>query len=114
MRRGFISILTAALLFGATCDRAQQSTPNSPSSQHQGVPPSPPPPPEAPPSRQDQGKITQVVNLVDVLFTVLDRRNKLVPTLEKEDFKVFDDNAAQDIRYLSRQSDLPLPIGMLF
>src|ERR1700752_3919197 len=113
MRRGFISILTAALLFGATCDRAQQSTPNSPSSQQQGVPPSPPPPPEAPPSRQDQGKITQVVNLVDVLFTVLARPNKLAPTLEKEDFRISDDKAPQTIRYFSKQTDLPLRIGLL-
>jgi len=50
---------------------------------------------------------------VDVLFTVLDRRNKLVPGLEKQDFKVFDDNVAQDIRYFSKQTDLPLRIGML-
>jgi Ca-activated chloride channel family protein len=51
--------------------------------------------------------------LVDVLFTVLDRRNKLVPSLEKPDFKVLDDNVSQEIRYFSRQSDLPLRIGML-
>jgi VWFA-related protein len=50
---------------------------------------------------------------VDVLFTVLDRRNKLVPGLEKQDFKIFDDNTPQDIRYFSKQSDLPLRIGML-
>ena len=48
-----------------------------------------------------------------MLFTVLDRRNKLVPTLEKQDFKILDDNIPQDIRYFSRQSDLPLRIGML-
>ena len=53
------------------------------------------------------------VNLVDVLFTVLDRRNKLVSSLEKPDFQVFDDNVLQDIRYFSKQSDLPLRIGML-
>jgi VWFA-related protein len=53
------------------------------------------------------------VNLVDVLFTVLDRRNKLVPSLEKQDFKVFDDSTPQDIRYFSKQNDLPLRIGML-
>jgi Ca-activated chloride channel homolog len=53
------------------------------------------------------------VNLVDVLFTVLYRRNKLVSGLEQSDFKVFDDNVAQDIRYFSKQSDLPLRIGML-
>ena len=46
-------------------------------------------------------------------FTVLNRRNKLVPELEKQDFKVFDDNTQQDIRSFSRQTDLPLRIGML-
>ncbi len=53
------------------------------------------------------------VNLVDVLFTVLNRRNKLVADLEKQDFKVLDENVSQDIRYFSKQSDLPLRIGML-
>ena len=53
------------------------------------------------------------VNLVDVLFTVLNRRNKLVSDLEQKDFRVLDDNVPQDIRYFSKQSDLPLRIGML-
>jgi Ca-activated chloride channel family protein len=53
------------------------------------------------------------VNLVDVLATVLDRRNKLVPDLEKNDFKISDDNALQEIRFFSKQSDLPLRIGIL-
>jgi Ca-activated chloride channel homolog len=51
--------------------------------------------------------------LVVWIFTVLDRRNKLVPNLEKQDFKIFDDNLPQDIRYFSKQSDLPLRIVML-
>ena len=75
------------------------------------------PPAQAPPNQEEPQKsqtpIVTHVNLVDVLFTVLDRRNKLVPSLEKQDFKVLDDNAAQEIRYFSRQSDLPLRIGML-
>jgi Ca-activated chloride channel family protein len=57
--------------------------------------------------------IKQSVNLVDVLFTVLNRRNKLVPELDKPDFKIFDDNVSQEIRYFSKQTDLPLRIGML-
>jgi Ca-activated chloride channel homolog len=113
MRRGLISVLTAALLLGAVGNRAQQSTPSSAPPQQQGVPPPQPTPPAEAPSRQDQGKITQVVNLVDVLFTVLDRRNKLVPTLEKEDFKISDDKSVQTIRYFSKQTDLPLRIGLL-
>jgi Ca-activated chloride channel homolog len=120
MRRGLISVLlTAAMLVMPVRERAQQpsgapSSGVSPAAKHQAPSPQQPAPPQEPaPSVQDQGKITQVVNLVDVLFTVLNRRNKLVPDLEKDDFKIFDDNKLQSIRYFSRQTDLPLRIGML-
>jgi Ca-activated chloride channel homolog len=126
MRRVFISALLATtLLVTPAKDRAQQSpstsSPNAPlasnsqqpPSQQPAPPPQPAPPQEPAPSVQDQGKITQVVNLVDVLFTVLNRRNKLVPDLEQNDFKIFDDNKPQSIRYFSRQTDLPLRIGLL-
>ena len=78
----------------------------------------PPPAPaqdasQAPPAGQNPTVIQSRVNLVDILFTVLNRRNKLVPDLEKGDFKIFDDKAPQEIRYFSRQTDLPLRIGML-
>jgi Ca-activated chloride channel family protein len=83
----------------------------------------PPPPPgpqgaartqdQAPPAGQNPTVIPIRVNLVDILFTVLDRRNKLVPTLEKSDFKIFDDKVPQEIRYFAKQNDLPLRIGML-
>jgi Ca-activated chloride channel homolog len=74
-----------------------------------------PPAPSAPQEQQDQKQptIRIPVNLVDVLFTVLNRRNKLVPDLEKKDFRILDDNTSQEIRYFSKQSDLPLRIGML-
>jgi VWFA-related protein len=112
MSRAIFSILLAALLLTAAVgDRAQQP-PKQPA----------PPVPAAPPQSQEaqQGatpqssqRIVQVVNLVDVLFTVLNRRNKLVPDLQKEDFKVFDEKSPQEIRYFSKQTDLPLRIGML-
>ena len=102
-----LRLLGFPLLFaltGSTLLFAQQPTPT------------PAPPPAAPsqePVQKVETKITTVVNLVDVLFTVLDRRNKLVPTLDKPDFRILDDNAPQEIRYFSKQSDLPLRIGML-
>jgi Ca-activated chloride channel family protein len=118
MRRIFSPLaFVAALLFAAASlpagagDRAQQSSgdsaPATPKDAAQQ------PAQEPAPTRQDQGKITQTVNLVDVLFTVLSRRNKLVPDLEKDDFKIWDDKAPQAIRYFSRQTDLPLRIGLL-
>jgi VWFA-related protein len=85
----------------------------SASAQQPNPPAAPPPPASQDQIQKSQTVIPVSVNLVDVLFTVLDRRNKLVPSLDKPDFKVLDDNIAQDIRYFSRQSDLPLRIGML-
>ncbi|HZV86259.1 MAG TPA: hypothetical protein VFF95_01840, partial [Candidatus Binatus sp.] len=82
------------LLTAAVSDRAQQA-PAKPASPAQSAPPPQAPPPaapaQAPPPQgekaatpQSPQKIIQVVNLVDVLFTVLNRRNKLVPDLQKE------------------------------
>ncbi len=53
------------------------------------------------------------VDLVNVLMTVTNRRNRLENGLSKEDFKVFEDNKPQTIRYFSRETDLPLRIGVL-
>src|ERR1700726_1163551 len=119
MRRISISlVLAVTLLLAIPGDRAQQSSSTAPGKRQdaagqQPAPPQPPPSQEPAPERQDPGKITQVVNLVDVLFTVLNRRNKLVPNLEKDDFKIWDDKAPEAIRYFSRQTDLPLRIGLL-
>src|SRR5215468_1720839 len=74
---------------------------------------------QAPPTASQQAPqqsgqtFKREVNLVDVLFTVLNRRNKLVPDLDKGDFKIFDEGKPQEIRYFSKQTDLPLRIGML-
>jgi Ca-activated chloride channel homolog len=92
---------------------AQQPPP--PASPPQSAPPpaSGPDGTQAPSAGQNPTVIQSRVNLVDILFTVLNRRNKLVPDLEQADFKIFDDKAPQEIRYFSRQTDLPLRIGML-
>src|SRR5215468_4444338 len=99
-RKFFSALLLSALLLLPVSDRAQ-------------APPQQPPPPPQDGNPQSQGKIIQIVNLVDVLFTVLNRRNKLVPDLDKGDFKIFDEGKPQEIRYFSKQTDLPLRIGML-
>src|SRR2546430_10161688 len=111
MRRLLTSIfLTVILLLAPLMDRARQA-PAAP--KPQSTPPAQSPAPSQEPAQQSGQKIGVRVNLVDVLFTVLDRRNKLVPALEKTDFKIFDDKFPQEIRYFSKQSDLPLRIGML-
>jgi len=105
------ALATAVLLLPASAIRAQQA-PASPKQQQ--APPSPPPPPPGQQANPQTGQtLVKEVNLVDVLFTVLNRRNKLVPDLEESDFKVFDEGKPQEIRYFSKQTDLPLRIGML-
>lgn len=99
-RFAIVILLAAALLLGAATGPAQQP----------GAPP--PTAPQAVPVPPGQS-IGLEVNLVDVLYTVLNRRNKLVIDLNKDDFRVLDDGKPQEIRYFSRQTDLPLRIGML-
>jgi Ca-activated chloride channel homolog len=113
MSRALISLLLIAVsLAAAGNNRAQQASPQT------QAPPAPPAPQQGQPGEkaatpQSPQRIVTVVNLVDVLFTVLDRRNKLVPDLQKEDFQISDEKFPQDIRYFSKQTDLPLRIGML-
>jgi VWFA-related protein len=108
MRSKTLALLLIVVLAGAALVFAQQQ----PAPQNPGPPPAPADANQAP-ATQKAPTIPITVNLVDVLFTVLDRRNKLVSGLEKADFKVLDDNQPQDIRYFSKQTDLPLRIGML-
>lgn len=112
------SLLVVTIAAGSRAQqaaRSEQASPTQqPSSQQSPSPAQNPPPGATPPAPPDaQSTVTVNVNLVDVLFTVLNRRNKLVPELDKSDFKIFDDNVQQEIRYFSKQTDLPLRIGML-
>ena len=87
------------VLCGVAALRAQQSPP--------------PAPPQAPEPVDRQGTIVRTVNLVDVLYSVVTKREKLVTDLNKEDFKVFDDGVQQEIISFSQPTDLPLRIGMV-
>jgi VWFA-related protein len=118
MPRQIISgFVTLALLLGGLAAQAQQPPSGSETQSSAAPQAAAPARPQAAqdqqaPERSDQ-TIIRNINLVDVLFTVLNRRNKLVPDLEKENFKVLDNNVQQTIRFFSRQTELPLRIGML-
>ncbi|HLY63083.1 MAG TPA: VWA domain-containing protein [Terriglobia bacterium] len=59
-------------------------------------------------------KLTPVrVELVNVLFTVFDKKNRMVVDLTKDDLHVSEDGKPQSLRFFSRESDLPLRIGIL-
>lgn len=58
-------------------------------------------------------RIAVRVDLVNVLFTATDKKNRLALNLTKDDFRVFEDEKPQNVRFFSRESNLPLRIGIL-
>jgi VWFA-related protein len=74
-------------------------------------------PPKAPPAKpldQDLPAPIKVdVDVVSLLTSVRDKRGGLVANLEKNDFTVIEDGKPQTIKYFSRETDLPLTIGLL-
>ncbi|MCB1020673.1 MAG: VWA domain-containing protein [Acidobacteria bacterium] len=53
------------------------------------------------------------VEVVNLFASVRDKSGAVVSDLEKEDFVLKENGEERDIRYFSRQSDLPLTIGLL-
>jgi VWFA-related protein len=66
------------------------------------------------PPQNAQPTIHVNVDLVNVLFTVKAKKGgQLIPNLEKSDFTVFEDGQQQTIQHFSRETDLPLTLGLL-
>jgi VWFA-related protein len=83
-------------------------------------PASPPAPqsPEATPQAADAGQepppiIRVEVEEVNIPFIVTDNRNRLITDLTQEDFEVLEDGKPQKIINFSRETDVPLRIGLL-
>ena len=53
------------------------------------------------------------VDVVNILASVRDRHNGLVANLEKDDFTILEDGKSHTIKYFTRETDLPLTIGLL-
>src|ERR1051326_8604393 len=69
------------------------------------------PPPQQPADEIPTLKVD--VSVVNVLASVRDKRGALVGNLEKKDFTVLEDGKPQEIKYFTRETDLPLTIGLL-
>ncbi len=71
----------------------------------------PPPPPQA--TGQNPPTVTSRVSEVDLIFAVVNRKQKFVTDLEQSDFQVFEDNKPQQIKFFARETDLPLRVALL-
>ena len=93
-RSVFSAILVGGLLLPLAPGRAQQG-------------------PVQQPSKREPPSFRTNVNLVNVVVSVLNRREKFVTDLDRSNFKVFEDNKEQKVDFFSRETDLPLRIGLL-
>src|SRR5580700_11432526 len=62
---------------------------------------------------QDAATFSTDVRVVNLFATVRDAQDHLVPNLTKDDFTLEEDGQPQTIRYFSRESGLPLTLGLL-
>jgi VWFA-related protein len=70
-----------------------------------------PAPQESTPATQQ--KIAVEVKVVNVLATVRDKHGKTISSLTKDDFALSEDGKPQTITYFTRETDLPLRLGLL-
>jgi len=60
-----------------------------------------------------EGIISIDVKVISLLATVRDKKGKLVSELQQGDFTLEEDGHPQTIRYFSKETDLPLSLGLL-
>ena len=62
---------------------------------------------------QDEATFSTSLNVVDVLATVRTKKNEIVRDLTKDDFTLTENGRPQTIRYFSKESELPLTVGLM-
>ena len=70
-------------------------------------------PQEQKPADDTMPSISVEVSLVNILASVHDKHGGLIGNLNKDDFTVLEDGKQQVIKYFTRETDLPLTIGLL-
>lgn len=102
----FVKVLAMVLLaVSAPAIHAQQA----------GEAPPPPETPQIPPAPEAQSNgytIHRDVDLVELHVSVVDDYGQFVPGLKEENFRIYEDDAAQKIAVL-RQEDMPVSMGLV-
>jgi VWFA-related protein len=64
-------------------------------------------------SQDDQPTFTTDVKVVNVLATVTTKKGQIIRDLAKDDFILAENGRKQTVQYFSRETDLPLTIGLM-
>jgi VWFA-related protein len=67
----------------------------------------------APQATGDDATFSTEVKVVNILTTVRTKSGQIINDLSKDDFVLTENKRPQEIRYFSRESDLPLTIGLM-
>jgi VWFA-related protein len=62
---------------------------------------------------QDAATFSTGIQVVNILATVRNRKGEVLRELTKDDFALLEDGRPQTIRYFTRETDLPLTIGLM-
>jgi VWFA-related protein len=69
---------------------------------------------QQPTNTVSQDQVIRVdVDLVNILFNVKTKKGELIPNLEKSSFTLREDGKEQTIKAFSRETDLPITLGLL-
>src|SRR3954469_9314122 len=69
--------------------------------------------PTPPPESQDVDVIRTETDLTNLLFTVTDKNNRYVTTLQQNDIRLFEDGVPQTVFTFQRETERPLSIAFL-
>ncbi len=62
---------------------------------------------------QDAPTFSTSVKVVDLLAVVRTKKGEIITNLTRDDFSILENGRAQAIRYFSKETDLPLTIGLM-
>jgi VWFA-related protein len=64
-------------------------------------------------AQEQDAKFSSDVQVVNLLATVRNKNHEILRDLTKDDFQILENGRPQTIRYFTRESDLPLTIGLM-
>src|SRR5580700_7658405 len=64
-------------------------------------------------AQQEDATFSSGVQVVNLFATVLNKNHEILRDLTKDDFQVLENGRPENIRYFTRESDLPLTIGLM-
>ncbi len=64
-------------------------------------------------TQEPQQPIRVQVQLVNLFVTVRDKKKRIIPDLTQDDFRILEDGQEQKIAFFSRETSLPVTLGLL-